>query len=124
MFVQCHSPYPAANTELTPSIKDLSSQVVPFICPMWKDIGLHMDLNIAILNEIEYNHLSDVRKCCTRMFEEWLKQDTKASWSTVLSALKKVTDNLSSGPDEAVTNDHIKALTSLISTLPDFLATL
>ena len=106
-------------------MKDLANQVIPTVCPMWRDIGLQLNLDISILNEIRANCQGDVRDCCTIMFDKWLKQDTKASWCTVLSACRTVKDNLSSGPDEPLIKDHIKALTRLlISTLPDFLANL
>ena len=111
-------------TELKPSMKDLANQVIPTVCPMWRDIGLQLNLDISILNEIRANCQGDVRECCTIMFDKWLKQDTEASWCTVLSACRRVKDNLSSGPDEPCTKDHIKVLTLLISTLPVFLTTL
>ena len=112
------------HTGLKPSMKDLANQVIPTVSPMWRDIGLQLNLELSDLNEIRANCQGDVRECCTIMFDRWLKQDTKASWRTVLSACKTVKDNLSSCPDEPLTKDHIKALTRLlISTLPDFLAT-
>ena len=106
-------------------MKDLANQVIPTICPMWRDIGLQLNLELSDLNVIEADHPKSVRDCCTIMFDKWLKQDTKASWRTVLSACRTVKGNLSSGPDEPLTKVHIKALTRLlISTLPDFLANL
>ena len=113
------------NVGLKPSMKDLANQVIPTVCPMWRDIGLQLNLDISILNEIRANCQGDVRECCTIMFDKWLKQDTEASWRRVLDACRRVKDNLSSGPDEPCTKDHIKALTKLlISTLPVLLATL
>ena len=113
------------NAGLKPSMKDLANQVIPTVCPMWRDIGLQLNLELSDLNVIEADHPKSVRDCCTIMFDKWLKQDTKASWCTVLSACRTVKDNLSSGPDEPLTKVHIKALTRLsISTLPDFLANL
>ena len=75
-------------------MKDLANQVIPTVCPMWRDIGLQLNLDISILNEIRANCQGDVRECCTVMFDNWLKQDTKASWCTVLDACRIVKDNL------------------------------
>ena len=113
------------NAGLKPSMKDLANKVIPTVCPMWRDIGLQLNLEFSDLNVIEADHPKSVMECCTIMFDKWLKQDAKASWCTVLSACRTVKDNLSSGPDEPLTKDHIEALTQLlISTLPDFLANL
>ena len=106
---------------------DLANQVIPTVCPMWKDIGRQLKLKISVLNEIEANYPQNVRDCCTIMFEKWLDQDTEASWCRVLDACRSVKENLcvSSGPVEPRTKDHIEALTQLlIYTLPDFLANL
>ena len=117
-------PLIADNAGLKPSMKDLANEVIPTVCPMWRDIGLQLNLDISILNEIRANCQGDVRECCTVMFDKWLKQDTDASWHGVLDACRRVKENLSSGPDEASTKDHIKALTLLTSTLPDFFTNL
>ena len=110
---------------LKPSMKDLANQVIPTVCPMWRDIGLQLNLELSDLNVIEADHPKSVKECCTIMFDRWLKQDTKASWCRVLSSCKGVKDNLASGPDEPLTKDHIKALNKLlIYTLPNFLANL
>ena len=112
------------NAGLPPSMRDLANQVIPKVCPLWRDIGLQLKFDISILNEIRANCQGDVRECCTIMFDKWLKQDTEASWSKVLSACRRVKDNLSSGPDEHHTKDHIEALHQLVTSLPAFFDTL
>ena len=103
---------------------DLANQVIPQVCPMWDDIGRQLKLNIATLNEIRANCGGDVRQCCTRMFEVWLKQDTEASWITVMSACTRVKQNLESSlvssPHQPHTKDHIKALDQFTESLCDF----
>ena len=42
--------------------------------------------------------------------EEWLKQDTEASWFTVLSASRTVKENTSLCPQEPHTKNYIEAL--------------
>ena len=77
---------------------------------MWREIGCQLNLNVSVLNEIRANCHGYVRECCDRMFEEWLKQDTEASWFTVLSASRMVKDNISLCPQEPHTKNHIEAL--------------
>ena len=107
---------------------DLANQVIPQVCPMWDDIGRQLKLNIATLNEIRANCHGDVRQCCSRMFEVWLKQDTEASWITVMSACTRVKQNLESSlvssPHQPHTKDHIEALDQLAGNLCDFLTKL
>ena len=104
---------------------DLANQVIPQVCPMWDDIGRQLKLNIAILNEIRANCHGDVRQCCTRMFEVWLKQDTEASWITVMSVCTRVKQNLESSlvpsPDQPHTKNHIEVLDQLAGNLCGFL---
>ena len=103
---------------------DLENEVIPTVCSLWREVGRQLHLKTSILDEIDEDCRGRVRRCSTRMFEEWLKQDTEASWYAVLSACKKVKENLASGPNEPRTKASIEYLKRLISTLPDFLATL
>ena len=104
-------------------MKDLSNQVIPTVCPLWRDIGLQLNLETWMLNEIKANCHEDVRQCCYRVFEEWLKQDSKASWCVLVNACSRVRDNLLSSPDKPHAKDHIEALNQLASILPTFFAT-
>ena len=110
-----------ARTMPCPTNKDLANEVIPKVCPMWREIGIQLNLDITILNEIEADCPGKVRKCCTRMFEEWLKQDTDASWITVINACTSVKHILLSSPDEPHTKDYIEALNQLFTTLSVFL---
>ena len=108
-----------------PSNKDLANEVIPKICSMWREVGTQLNLDIGILNEIDDTYRGNVRQCCTRMFEVWLKQDTEASWITVMSACSRVRQNLASSlissPDQPYTKNHIEALNQMFKTLPTFL---
>ena len=104
-------------------MKDLENHVIPSVCPMWREVGIQLDLDVTILNVIDEEYTKLARKC-SRMFEEWLKQDVDASWSAVLNACTRVKENLASGPDESRTKDHVEALCQLSRSLPAFLTTL
>ena len=109
---------------LTPTMIDLENEVIPIVCPLWREVGRQLHLKTSILDEIDEDCRGRVRRCCTKMFEEWLKEDTEASWYAVLSACKKVKENLAPGPYEPHTKESIESLKQLISTLPDFFTTL
>ena len=85
---------------------------------MWREVGIQLNLDITVLNEIRANHHGDVRQCCTRMFEVWLEQDTEASWITVMSACGKESS------DEPHPKDHVDALNQLCTTSSVFLESL
>ena len=107
-----------------PTNKDLANEVIPKVCPMWREVGVQLNLDVAILNEIEANCRGDVRECCTKMFQIWLIWDTEASWITVIDACKRVRQNLLESPDQPHTKNHIEALNLLCITLPEFLKNL
>ena len=49
----------------------------------WHDLGIELlDSNdVGELNTIEAQHPSDLNKCCTKMFDLWLKKQlTASSW--------------------------------------------
>ena len=58
----------------------------------WHDIGLELlvGYNAVVLNQIRTNYPTDVNKCCTEMFNEWLQRVPDASWNQLAEALKKV----------------------------------
>ena len=58
----------------------------------WYDIGLELldSDGAVVLNEIGTNYPTDVSKCCTEMFNEWLQRVPDASWNQLAEALKKV----------------------------------
>ena len=98
---------------------DLENEVIPTVCPLWREVGRQLHLKTSLLDEIDADCcVYGVRRCCSRMFEEWLKQDSEASWYAVWSACKKVKENLSSGPYTPHTKESIESLKQLISTLP------
>ena len=115
-FYRNNSSFTAA---LTPTMIDLENKVIPKICPLWREVGSQLHLETYVLNEIDADcRVHGVRRCCTRMFEEWLKQDTEASWYAVLSACKKVKENVASM--RSIQTPYQGELDQLIS---DFLAT-
>ena len=70
----------------------LLKKVVPAIAQEWLQIGVHLEMEAAILKTFKATESHDLNLCCLEMFECWLEgsRGTGASprtWSTVLSAV-------------------------------------
>ena len=76
----------------TPTIRLLNNHVRGDIAPRWYDLGIQLlnEEQCAKLNIIKDNHPQDAEKCCTEMFEYWLRVDVDASWNKLITALKMI----------------------------------
>ena len=70
---------------IRPTLKDLVCYAVPRVAPKWYDVGLQLDLEPDVLDEIEKEKSDHAR----RMFAEWLK-GSSCSWQSVLDAVESV----------------------------------
>ena len=70
---------------IRPALKDLVCYAVPRIAAMWYDVGLQLDLEPRVLDEIERERPEQPRK----MFAKWL-QGSSCSWQNVLDAVKRI----------------------------------
>ena len=70
---------------IRPSLKDLVCHAVPRVAPVWYDVGLQLDLEPDVLDQIEKEKSDQPRK----MFAKWL-QGSCCSWENVLNAVEKV----------------------------------
>ena len=60
----------------------------------WHDLGIELlDPDVDELDTIEAGS-SDLNKCCTKMFQLWLKKQPTASWNQLIEALKQPGINL------------------------------
>ena len=73
----------ASLSTIRPSLKDLVRHAVPRIAPAWYDVGLLLDLEPDVLDEIEKEKLDQPRK----MFAKWL-QGSSCTWQSVLNAVE------------------------------------
>ena len=57
----------------------------------WHDLGIELldSDDVEDLDKIEAEHKSDVDKCCTKMFQLWLRKQFTASWNQLIEALKQ-----------------------------------
>ena len=78
-----------------PIIKLLSSHVKDEIAPKWRDLGIELlnEEQCTQLDIIEENHSQNVERCCTKMFQYWLRVDLQASWNKLIDSLEKIGEN-------------------------------
>ena len=76
----------AGKADTKPEMKDLANKVIPRVCSKWRDLGLQLNLEYCVLDEIEADHQKSAERC-TKMLAKWLSQDAGASWSTLVAAL-------------------------------------
>ena len=57
----------------------------------WHDLGIELldSRDIGELDTTEAEHPSDLNKCCTKMFNLWLKKQPTASWNQLIEALRQ-----------------------------------
>jgi len=74
----------------TPSLQQLINHVRPDVAPIWYDLGVELldKQHANELDTINVNNPGDVQKCCTQMFNHWLRTDSKASWTKLVEALR------------------------------------
>ena len=96
MYVRLYGPVPSDSfgagpsaavgplSTIRPALKDLVCYAVPRIAAVWYDVGLQLDLEPDVLDEIEKERSDQPR----RMFAKWL-QGSSCSWQSVLDAVEK-----------------------------------
>ena len=54
----------------------------------WHDMGIELldSHDVEELDTIEAEHPLDLNKCCTKMFNLWLKKQSTASWNQLIEA--------------------------------------
>ena len=57
----------------------------------WHDLGVELlsGDDVEELDTIEAEHPSDLSKCCTKMFNLWLRKQPSASWNQLIAALRQ-----------------------------------
>ena len=69
------------------------------IAKEWRDIGLSLHIEYAMIEKIETDHSTDVKRCLAEVINCWLKENGgERSWSFLCKALR---NPLVSRPDVA-----------------------
>ena len=78
--------YLTVNTR--PLLSDLKEYFTPQYAADWKEIGIILGLDPAILANIKGNYNRSVTDCCNAMLNKWLKIDNTASWGKLLTVVE------------------------------------
>ena len=75
-----------------PSLRLLHRHVRGSVGLKWHDLGIELlDFgDVDELDKIEAQYQSDCDKCCTKMFQLWLRKQPTASWNQLIEALRQV----------------------------------
>ena len=76
-----------------PTMKELNKHVRDTVATRWYDLGTELTISCKELNIIKSDNPQDVRMCCTKMFEHWLKADATANWNKLIKALETLKFN-------------------------------
>ena len=83
---------------------------------LWRNIGLKLGLQDAVLNVIEHEHPNQLRKCFRITLQKWLNQDVSATWETLELVITNANrddlnlDNLTKSTFKRVYNSHVLKL--------------
>ena len=91
---------------------DINKIVVPKIQAEWEDVAYALRYKIYAVDAIKAKCNDDPKRCCKKLFTDWLSTDNGVgpkTWSTLLGKLKEVTD-LSAATKEVIM-DEVKKLT-------------
>ena len=93
-----------------PTIRLLNHHVRDKIAPKWRNLGIELlnEEQCAKLDVIEGNHPQNVERCCTEIFEYWLRVDPQASWKKLIIALEQIDENVLA---ESIMTDVLKGQT-------------
>ena len=87
-----------------PKMGNINKIVVPRIQAEWEDVAYALSYEISTVNGIRASG-EDPKKCCKRLFIDWLSTDhgvTPKTWSTLIEKLKEV-DELATATNEIIT---------------------
>ena len=67
--------------------------MVPQWGSKWRQLGTQLNIDQHLIDNIQYNHPDDCESCCSKMFLEWLDNNSAASWEDIIAAVDKILTN-------------------------------
>ena len=72
---------------------DLNQIVIPRVAAEWEAVAFALRYEISTIQCIRSNHHGDVKKCCKKLFEDWLSTSNGVepkTWGTLFTTLKDI----------------------------------
>lgn len=76
-----------------PLLSEMDSYIVPRYASKWKRLGIHLNIEPHLLQNIEKNNPNDCEASCTDMLIKWQEMNKSTSWGDLISALDKLAIN-------------------------------
>ena len=76
-----------------PEVHDLIKYVIPKIQAEWEEVAFILQFKIHQVNNVKQDRKEDPRKCCLKLFVDWLETDQGVSpktWATLLDKLEEI----------------------------------
>ena len=61
--------------------------MVPKCASKWRELGTQLDVAQDLMDIIERDHPNDCKRCCIKLFSDWLDNNLAASWGDVITAV-------------------------------------
>ena len=59
----------------------------------WRQLGIQLNIDQHLMDNIERNHWNDCEGCCSKMFSDWLDFNPTASWDDIITAVDNLFTN-------------------------------
>ena len=77
-----------------PLMRHIDSHVVKRLSSKWKELGSQLNISEHVIKRIDSAYPNDCERCCRIVFHEWLQEPACVTWEVLISAVDKVTDNV------------------------------
>ena len=71
-------------------MKDLENHVVPKWASKWRKLGVQLDIDNHLMDNIDHDYPKDCEMCCSKMLAEWLNKNTGACWEDLIIAVDRL----------------------------------
>ena len=73
-------------------MRDIENHVVTRFAAQWRQLGSILNIDENSMDILQYDYPDDCKKCCSRMFEDWLDENTQEhkTWEILINALDKL----------------------------------
>ena len=85
--------YTGQDYPTTKQIRNILKPEASGVVVQWYDLGIQLlddEDGTGVLDAIKADHPNDVNACCNKMFIKWLLMKPDATWSQLVTALRRI----------------------------------